>query len=139
MSDVYSAKIRSSVMSKIRSKDTKPERAVRSALFQLGYRFRLHRTGLPGTPDIVLPKYRAAIFVHGCFWHQHPGCKLAKHPKSHQEYWNPKLDRNVERDLRNIKELNQLGWRTLIVWECQVSNKDALDNILKTFIVESSI
>jgi len=106
-------------MSRIRKTNTKPEIAVRRLLHRLGYRFRLHQRGLPGVPDIVLPKHRTVIFVQGCFWHQH-SCKLGKAPKSNREYWLPKLKRNRERDARNIRELRRLGWQVIIVWECEV-------------------
>jgi DNA mismatch endonuclease, patch repair protein len=117
---------RSSNMSRIRSTDTKPELAVRTALHSRGFRFRLHRTDLPGKPDIVLPRYRAAVFVHGCFWHQHPGCRLASWPKSRTEYWAPKLGRNVERDAQAARRLQELGWRPIVVWECDTRSPERL-------------
>ncbi|MDP9440574.1 MAG: very short patch repair endonuclease [Actinomycetota bacterium] len=107
-------------MSRVRSKNTKPELAVRSALHALGYRFRLHRKDLPGKPDVVLPKHRAAVFVHGCFWHQHPGCAKATLPKNNAEFWREKLEGNVARDARNRERLRKLGWRPIVVWECEV-------------------
>lgn len=109
---------RSETMSKVRSKHTKPEKLVRSALHAAGYRFRLHQRSLPGTPDITLPKYRAVIEVRGCFWHGHPGC--GRTPKSRTEFWEPKLRRNRARDLNNERLLNDLGWRTLVIWECAI-------------------
>jgi DNA mismatch endonuclease (patch repair protein) len=121
MIDRVSRKKRSRVMAAIRSKDTGPERAVRSALHKIGYRFQLHRTDLPGTPDLVLPKYRAVIFVHGCFWHQHSKCKLAYVPASNTSYWLPKLQRNVERFGHQQEKLGALGWKVLVVWECEVA------------------
>ena len=107
-------------MSRIKSQDTMPELQVRSALHRLGYRFRLHRKDLPGTPDIVLPKYQTVIFVHGCFWHQHPGCRKATIPKTNSDKWRKKLNRNIERDRQAIEQLEALGWRVKIVWECQI-------------------
>jgi len=107
-------------MSKIRSKDTQPEKKLRSALFKKGFRFRIHKTGLPGSPDIVLSKYNAAIFVHGCFWHQHENCKGCFTPKTRQEYWLPKLKANVARDKKNISDLAENGWTSIIVWECEI-------------------
>lgn len=106
-------------MSAVRSANTTPELAVRSFLHRAGFRFRLHRKDLPGRPDIVLPKRRLAIFVHGCFWHQHPGCRRATVPASRQGYWLVKLARNVHRDGVNVTALEKLGWRVLVVWECE--------------------
>lgn len=124
--DIYTREKRSEVMSKIRGKNTTPERKVRSLLHSLGYRFRLHRKDLPGKPDIVLPKYKAVIFVHGCFWHRHPSpeCKLARLPKSRQEFWLPKLNRNRERDLDQQQKLVDLGWRVLVIWECELHSME---------------
>jgi len=118
MSDVVSAEKRSSMMAGIRGKDTKPELAVRKALFAQGFRYRLHYNKLPGCPDIVLPKHRTAIFVHGCFWHMHSECKLSKLPSSRSDFWLHKLHANAARDKKTINQLLQSGWRVLIVWEC---------------------
>ena len=104
-------------MSRIGPKDTSPELIVRSTLHRLGYRFRLHVKKLPGKPDIVLAKHRTVIFVHGCFWHRHKGCKQASTPKSNQAFWQEKFARNVERDRRNVRSLKQLGWKVIIIWE----------------------
>lgn len=109
-------------MSQIKGKDTKPEILVRSMLHRLGYRFRKNVTDLPGKPDIVLPKYKTIIFVHGCFWHQHKGCAKCKIPKSKVEFWTEKLGKNVERDKRHLKELKKLGWRVFTIWECEIKN-----------------
>lgn len=106
-------------MSGIRSKDTKPEVAIRKALFALGFRYRLHKPNLPGKPDIVLPKYHATIFVHGCFWHGHK-CSLFKWPKSNEAFWRKKIEGNKARDLDTQKRLRDAGWRILVVWECAV-------------------
>ena len=114
-------------MSRIRSKDTGPEKSVRRVLFRMRYRFRLNRKDLPGKPDIVMPKYRVVIFIQGCFWHQHPGCSRAVLPKSRQEYWHQKLARNVERDIANREELLKSGWRVLWVWECSLKTKSSLE------------
>ncbi|WP_447763850.1 very short patch repair endonuclease [Sphingopyxis panaciterrae] len=111
---------RSERMSRIRSSNTRPELALRKALHRLGFRYRLHGRDLPGKPDIVLPKYRAAIFVHGCFWHRHAGCKVATTPKSNTQFWIEKFDRNVRRDQIAIERLEALGWRALIAWECEL-------------------
>ncbi len=117
--DTITPEKRSELMGRIRSKDTKPEIAVRSLLHGLGYRFRLHRKDLPGRPDIVLPKHRKIILVQGCFWHGH-NCSLASKPKSNQGYWNPKIISNQERDKRNIAALRTLGWEVLELWECDI-------------------
>ena len=124
--DTISKAARSVLMAKIRSRDSKPERTLRSAMHLAGLRFRLHRAGLPGTPDIVLPATQIAIFVHGCFWHQHPGCKLASSPRSNTDYWLPKLQRNVRRDRRVAYALRRLGWAVLTVWECQIRKEASL-------------
>ncbi len=118
MTDVVSASVRSRMMSGIRGKDSRPELQVRRILFAAGYRFRLHRRDLPGTPDIVLPGRRIAIFVQGCFWHAHQGCKYAKLPSTRQEFWRAKLHANVERDQRALQALLSMGWRVLWIWEC---------------------
>ncbi len=118
MADIVDVATRSRMMSGIRRKDTKPEIAVRRALFGAGFRFRLHRRDLPGAPDIVMSGRRVAVFVHGCFWHRHKDCRLVKAPATNPEFWRAKLDRNVERDRRAISALQAAGWRVLIVWEC---------------------
>lgn len=115
-------------MSLVRGKDTKPEMIVRRLVHGLGYRYRLHVKDLPGRPDMVFPSRRAVIFVHGCFWHQHPdpACKLARQPKSRMDFWGPKLLSNRVRDERNIEVLTSLGWRVLSVWECEVRDQERL-------------
>jgi DNA mismatch endonuclease (patch repair protein) len=118
--DIWSKEKRSVVMSRIRSKNTKPELAVRSLLHSLGYRFRLHRKDLPGRPDIVLPKYHAVIFVHGCFWHLHAKCRDGTIPKTQHEKWKEKLERNVARDKEHQRKLRSLGWKVLVIWECEI-------------------
>lgn len=124
---------RTAVMRSIRKKDTRPELAVRRLVHKLGYRFRLHRRDLPGCPDLVLPRHRAVILVHGCFWHQHAGCKLARQPPSNREYWMPKLARNVERDRTTHALLTDLGWRVLVVWECEIGDPVTLEQALRRF------
>jgi DNA mismatch endonuclease (patch repair protein) len=111
---------RSYLMSRIRSKNTKPELTLRSALFKEGFRYRIHVKHLPGKPDIVFPKYKTIIFVHGCFWHQHLGCRDGRLPKTRLEYWKPKLRGNVERSTCYEADLKSLGWKVLIVWECEI-------------------
>lgn len=126
---------RSRIMRAIRKKDTKPELIVRRLLHAMGCRFRLHRRDLPGTPDIVLPRHRTAIQVHGCFWHQHAGCRHANLPRSRTSYWLPKLARNVQRDAHVEQELHALGWRVLILWECELRDLDRLHARLCAFLL----
>lgn len=131
MTDHITAEHRSWNMSRIKGKNTSPERIVRSILHRMGYRFRLHRTDLPGKPDLVLPKYNTAVFVHGCFWHRHPGCKYATNPKSNTEFWQQKFRRNVERDRKNQAELRRNGWRIIVVWECELHDMEILTKRLR--------
>ena len=119
-------------MSRIKSKDTAPELRVRSALHRAGYRFRLHVKDLPGKPDIVLPKYKTVIFVHGCFWHRHKGCSDASKPSTNQEFWEEKFKRNVERDKREQAELKKLGWKVIVIWECEVEKISELEAKIKS-------
>ena len=111
---------RSRIMSSVKQKNTAPELMVRSCLHRLGYRFRINRRDLPGSPDIVLPKWKAVIFVHGCFWHRHKDCSRTTTPKTNTEFWERKFQANVLRDQRKLDELNLLGWKTAIIWECDV-------------------
>jgi len=120
--DFLSPSERSERMSRIRSSNTAPEVALRRALHALGFRFRLHRKDLPGKPDVVLPRYKTVIFVHGCFWHRHSGCKVATTPKSNTDFWVEKFDRNVARDTRTREQLEGLGWRVIVVWECELGS-----------------
>ena len=113
-------------MSRIRGRDSAPERTVRSLLHRGGFRFRLHRRSLPGTPDIVLPRYRTVIFVHGCFWHRHEGCRFAYMPKTREAFWSEKFSQNRSRDARVAAALKCQGWRVLVVWECEIRNTDRL-------------
>lgn len=125
-------------MAKVKGKDTRPEKYVRSILHNMGYRFRLHRKDLPGNPDIVLPKYKKVIFVHGCFWHGHKGCSRANRPKSNNVFWDEKLSKNVERDQKNQAKLLELGWSFQVVWQCEIKKKniDDLANKLSDFLNE---
>lgn len=136
MSDKITPDRRSKNMSAIRSKGMKPELAVRSLVHRLGFRFRLHRKDLPGKPDLVFPGRRKVIFVHGCFWHQHPdpACTDSHLPQSNATYWKPKLARNVERDRRNVGNLETAGWSVLVVWECDLRKLDALAVRIATFL-----
>lgn len=133
--DIISKEKRSWNMSRIRSKDTNPEKIVRSLLHRMGYRFRLHVKDLPGNPDIVLPKYKTVIFVHGCFWHRHPKCKYAYTPKSRIEFWEKKFSDNVVRFKIVKKELKHLKWNVLVIWECEIkSNADLVNKLGKMLI-----
>ena len=117
---------RSALMRRVRNKNTKPEWAARRLLWSLGFRYRLHRGDLPGRPDIVFAKHRKAVFIHGCFWHQHPGCPNCRTPKSRVDFWKAKLSKNRRRDLRNQRALIKLGWDFLVVWECELRETDVL-------------
>ena len=132
MADVHTPEQRSYNMSRIKGRDTQPEKTLRSLLHRNGLRFRIHDKRLPGHPDIVLPKYRSVIFVHGCFWHRHPGCRYASVPETRSAFWNEKFSRNVERDRRNVFLLEEAGWNTIIVWECELKKNPAvvLENTL---------
>jgi len=123
MTDIVNSKRRSELMAGIRSRDTAPELAVRRAAHRMGLRFRLHRKDLPGRPDLVFPKHRLAVFVHGCFWHRHEGCKISHIPKTRTAYWKEKFERNVARDKRNQQALQALGWRVIVVWECEAADR----------------
>lgn len=118
--DKFTPKERSKIMRQVKGKDTAPERQVRSLLHRMGLRFRLHQKNLPGVPDIVLPKYKSVIFVHGCFWHRHPGCKRASMPTSNVDYWEDKFSKNLKRDAECQAQLTSLGWRVIIIWECEL-------------------
>jgi len=121
-------------MAKVKNRDTGPEKIVRSLLHNMGYRFRVQKADLPGKPDIVLPKLKTAIFVHGCFWHRHPKCKRATTPASNTEYWNPKFARTVARDARNKELFEADGWRVLVIWECELKDQGALRLRLLNFL-----
>lgn len=125
-------------MSRIRGSNTAPEKQVRSILHAEGYRFRLHDKTLPGKPDIVLPKYRSVILVHGCFWHRHAGCRLSYSPKSRIEFWQAKFARTVERDKENLACLNALGWKALVIWECQITDTEKLIARINKFLQQPS-
>ncbi|MEE1611866.1 very short patch repair endonuclease [Microvirga sp. CF3016] len=125
---------RSALMARVRGKNTKPELVVRSLAHRLGYRFRLHRRELPGSPDLVFPRSHKAIFVHGCFWHRHEGCSHTTTPKTRAAYWNAKFKRNVERDEKAVNALRAIGWSVLIIWECETKDLDTLADKLKSFL-----
>ncbi|HEX5127826.1 MAG TPA: very short patch repair endonuclease [Rhodocyclaceae bacterium] len=133
MVDTRTPEQRRRIMQSVKTKDTGPEQTVRQVLFAAGYRYRLHRRDLPGSPDIVFPGRKKAIFVHGCFWHCHV-CAKGKAPKSRMEYWGPKLNANRARDSRNRHDLQSLGWDTLVIWQCELADTDRLLDRLTRFV-----
>lgn len=137
--DIWDKKKRSEVMSKIGSKNTKPELIFRSALFKEGFRYRIHVKNLPGKPDIVLPKYKTVIFVNGCFWHYHENCSEGRIPDTNSKFWKVKLIKNVERDKKHQKELEKMGWQVIVVWECEVEKKlnETIENV-KNIIMDNA-
>ena len=140
MTDIFSTEKRSDIMSKIRSKDTKPEMKLRKALFARGFRYRTNDKRLPGTPDIVLRKYGAVIFVNGCFWHGHQDCKYFVWPRTNKAFWRNKIQRNRELDKININENEKLGWNVIVIWECQLkSGKGEILNQLENRILRNAI
>jgi DNA mismatch endonuclease (patch repair protein) len=134
MADKFDKETRSKIMAKVTGRNTKPEIAVRKLLWKMGFRYRLHDKNLPGKPDIVFSKKKKAIFVHGCFWHNHTGCKRATMPQSNADYWQEKIWRNVRRDRTNIAELESMRWQVLIVWECELKNVETLKSKLLCFL-----
>ncbi|WP_223909448.1 very short patch repair endonuclease [Rhodoferax lithotrophicus] len=135
--DIVSPEVRSRMMAGIKGKNTKPEMVVRKLVHGMGFRYRLHRKDLPGSPDIVFPRLRKVIFVHGCFWHQHPGCRLAYTPKSNTQFWLDKLEANTRRDTLALMALDAMGWEILVVWECEVSNLSSLALQLNSFLASN--
>jgi DNA mismatch endonuclease (patch repair protein) len=134
MADVHEPAVRSYNMSRIKSKDTKPEILVRKFLFSKGFRYRVHVNKLPGKPDIVLKRYNSIIFIHGCFWHKHNDCKYFVIPKTRTKWWLDKINRNVENDLKNYNNLEELGWNIITIWECELKPKrreGTLNNLIK--------
>lgn len=134
MADTLTPSERSERMSRVRAKNTKPEMNARRAAHRLGYRFRLHRRYLPGKPDMVFPRLRKIVLVHGCFWHRHEGCGGGRMPKSRPEFWGPKLARNVERDREVRAALGELGWDVMVLWECEARTVDAAASRLAPFL-----
>lgn len=134
--DTLTPEDRSEIMRRIRSKDTRPEMSVRRMVYRMGYRYRLHDRRLPGSPDLVFRSRNKIIFVHSCFWHRHPDphCRLARLPKSHLDFWIPKLEGNRERDLRNLELLRRTGWTVLVVWECSLRHPDAVAHEISEFL-----
>lgn len=138
MADVFPPAKRSWIMSRVKGENTKPEIKVRSLIHAMGFRFRLHRKDLPGKPDLVFPKHRKVIFIHGCFWHQHSACPSAARPTSNTTYWNRKLERTIERDKQNIISLERAGWQVLVVWECEIKSNEKLLIIIENFLIKSN-
>jgi DNA mismatch endonuclease (patch repair protein) len=134
LTDRVSKEKRSQIMSRIRGKNTAPELAVRKLVFSLGYRYRLHDKRLPGRPDLVFIGLKKVIFVHGCFWHQHPDCLLVTTPKTRVEFWIKKLSDNTTRDAINIKKITDMGWKSLIVWQCEIKDTNKLKEKIKDFL-----
>jgi DNA mismatch endonuclease (patch repair protein) len=134
MVDTLTKQERSERMGRVKGADTKPEMVVRRLVHAMGYRYRLHGRDLPGKPDIVFRSRKKVIFVHGCFWHRHPGCKLARIPKTRLDFWVPKLEGNRERDIRNQQALGQMGWRYLVIWECEIGDRGDLENRILEFL-----
>lgn len=134
MPEQFSKEERSAIMGRVKSKNTKPEMVVRRLLHGLGYRYRLHGKELPGKPDLVFKRRKKAIFVHGCFWHMHPGCSRSKIPEKNREYWERKLHRNRERDRENLEALKGAGWEVHIVWGCELRDKEELARRLSAFL-----
>lgn len=132
--DTLASAERSARMALVRAKDTKPELLVRRLVHGMGYRYRLHQRNLPGTPDLVFPGRGKVIFIHGCFWHRHARCALARLPKSRGEFWLPKLTANAERDARNVRALRRLGWSVLTIWECQLGDTAKLAKRIRRFL-----
>ena len=140
MADKMSPEARSALMGKVRSKNTAPERLVRSVLHRMGYRFRIHQRTMPGTPDIVLRRHRTAIFVHGCFWHGHEGCRRSRLPQTRRDFWEAKINRNIARDSDAVAELERLGFRVLVLWECGLKDVESVRAALRShFDVETVV
>lgn len=137
MTDRISPELRSQIMAKIRGKNTHPELVVRSLVHRLGFRFRLHKQELPGKPDLVFPRHRKILFVHGCFWHGH-GCRRGKMPQSRLDYWKPKIERNRTRDESNLLQLTNMGWRTLTLWECEIQDLSLIERKIKRYFLGSN-
>jgi len=123
MADIYDPAKRSEIMAKVKGRDTKPEMIVRRFLHRQGLRYRLHAKGIPGRPDLVFPSRRVVVFVHGCFWHQHPGCPKARLPATRTDFWQEKLSGNVSRDQRNLHKLEEAGWTPIVIWECKIGQE----------------
>lgn len=139
MTDILTKEQRSLNMSRIRARDTGPELIVRRTAHRMGFRFRLYRKDLPGTPDLVFPKHRLAVFVHGCYWHRHDGCRFAYSPKSRVEFWTKKFKQNVARDNRNQSLLRDLGWQILVIWECETRDIKTVEDKLHEYLCAGDV
>jgi DNA mismatch endonuclease (patch repair protein) len=135
MTDIFSREKRSQIMASVHSRDTTPEKIVRSTAHRLGFRFRLHVRNLPGSPDIVFPRYRKIILINGCFWHNHRGCRKSRLPESNVAFWKKKLSDNAKRDRRNLRSLRRLDWEVLVLWECELNKPPGLPMRLKEFLL----
>lgn len=136
MADIFSKAKRSEIMSKISGKETKPEILVRKFLFSQGFRYRKNDRKLPGKPDIVLPRYKTGIFVHGCFWHGHLNCKKSALPQTNHEFWKNKIQKNIERDKSKQKELKKLGWQIITVWQCQIKSRELFEKTMRRIVTK---
>lgn len=136
--DIVSPVRRSSMMAGIKSTNTQPEMAVRRLAHRLGLRFRLHRKDLPGSPDLVFPSRKTALFVHGCYWHRHSGCRLCYSPKSNVEFWTAKFEKNVARDVRDAQQLGAQGWKVVVIWECETKKPELVQEILKCEVCDAT-
>lgn len=134
MADIFTKKKRSEIMSKISGKETKPEILVRKILFSKGFRYRKNVNKLPGSPDIVLTKYKAVIFINGCFWHGHKNCNKATLPKTNYNFWKNKIEGNIQRDKRNYEQLKKLGWNIIIIWQCELNNREKIEKNIDKLI-----
>jgi DNA mismatch endonuclease (patch repair protein) len=134
MADIFSKTKRSEIMSKVSGKETKPEIFIRKFLFAQGFRYRKNDKRFPGKPDIVLPKYKTVIFVHGCFWHGHQNCRKSALPQTNYEFWKNKIQGNTERDKSNQKQLKKLGWKIIVVWQCRIKNRDLFEKTMKRVV-----
>lgn len=139
MADKLDPERRSANMARVRGKDTGPEMRVRRIAHRMGLRYRLHRSDLPGRPDLVFPRHRLAVFVHGCFWHRHPGCGRASTPATRTDFWRAKFDGSVERDQRQQAALEASGWRVLILWECELKDEGRVEDRLRAAVCEASV
>ena len=137
--DIVDSKQRSAMMSRIKSRDTAPEIAVRRIAHRSGFRFRLHRKDLPGRPDLVFPRYRAVVFVHGCFWHRHGGCRYAYTPKTRVRFWAAKFSQNVARDRHDLEALRRIGWRVMVIWECETRDEPVVKRRLMDFLRQDNV
>jgi len=136
MTDIYSKKKRSEIMSKISGKETKPEIIIRKYLFAQRFRYRKNDKRFPGKPDVVLPKYKTAIFVHGCFWHGHKNCKYSNLPVTNTVFWKNKISENIKRDKENIKKLKNIGWQVIVLWQCKLRNRKSREQALNNLTIK---